>query len=230
MQARLNQGMDTLARRLKWARNERELTQSQLAAAARVKQSDISKLEGGSIQRSTALLALARALRVNPDWLDTGVGEWDTLGGGGGGGESNISFTATRGVPLISWVQAGAFNKISDPFQPGDADEWLQCPAKHSSKSYALTVRGTSMYAPGSEQSFREGDRIFVDPEREAHHRSLVIARLDDEAEATFKQLLIEGNKRYLQALNPNWPNRIIEVNGNCTICGVVIGKWESFA
>jgi SOS-response transcriptional repressor LexA len=152
------------------------------------------------------------------------------LDGGGGGATSNVGFLPTRGVPLISWVQAGQFSKISDPFQPGDADEWLQCPARHSGKSYALTVRGTSMYAPGGDQSFKEGDRIFVDPERDAHHRSLVIARLDDEAEATFKQLLIEGNQRFLQALNPNWPNRIIPIDGNCTICGVVIGKWESFA
>lgn len=85
------------------------------------------------------------------------------------------------------------------------------------------------MHNPGGDLSFKDGDTIFVDPTREAVHRSLVIVRLDDDAEATFKQLMIEGGKKYLQALNPHWPVRIIEINGNATICGVVIGRVESF-
>ena len=60
-------------------------------------------------------------------------------------------------------------------------------------------------------------------------HRSLVIARLDDENQATFKRLLMDGEKKMLEALNPSWPNRIFQVNGNATICGVVIARMESF-
>ena len=43
----------------------------------------------------------------------------------------------------------------------------------------------------------------------------------------TFKQLIIEEGHRYLKALNPDWPHRIIEVNSNATICGVVGFKGE---
>jgi SOS-response transcriptional repressor LexA len=38
--------------------------------------------------------------------------------------------------------------------------------------------------------------------------------------------LIIEGDRKYLKALNPAWPEQIIEINGNATICGVMIGKW----
>lgn len=83
------------------------------------------------------------------------------------------------------------------------------------------------MFNPQGRPSFQEGDMIFVDPERQAENGSLVIVRLDDAKEATFKKLVVEGEKRYLRALNPVWPEPIIKVNGDATICGVVIGKWE---
>lgn len=133
----------------------------------------------------------------------------------------------TRGlVPLISWVQAGNWSQIVDNFAPGDAEDWLPCPAYFGPRTFALRVRGLSMYNPGGEKSYNDGDIIFVDPDRAANHKSMVVVRLDDEEEATFKQLIIEGKRTYLKALNPAWPNPIIEVNQNATICGVVIGKW----
>lgn len=79
MQIRLNrvvEELDTIGKRLRWARKERKLTQQQLSARSDVNQSDISKIERDEIQRPTGLLALARALRCNPDWLDTGDGDW----------------------------------------------------------------------------------------------------------------------------------------------------------
>ncbi len=81
MQARLNLAMqklplDSLGRRLLYARKSvKGWTQKQLAVAAGVNQSDVSKIERGDSQTTVNLLALARALEVAPDWLDTGVGE-----------------------------------------------------------------------------------------------------------------------------------------------------------
>ena len=57
--------------------------------------------------------------------------------------------------------------------------------------------------------------------------RRYVVVRLEDSQETTFKQLGIEEGHQYLKALNPDWPNRIIEVNSNATICGVVVFKGE---
>ncbi|WP_390342330.1 LexA family protein [Variovorax boronicumulans] len=143
--------------------------------------------------------------------------------------EDADTYGSPKGVPLISWVQAGQWSQIVDNFQPGDAEEWLPCPMRHGPRTYVLTVRGSSMHNPGSDLSFKDGDRIFVDPDREAQHRSLVIVRLDDMQEATFKQLLVEGQERMLLALNPSWPDRIIRINGRASLCGVVIGRVETF-
>ncbi|VDG84201.1 phage repressor [Shigella dysenteriae] len=52
---------------------------------------------------------------------------------------------------------------------------------------------------------------------------------MHDSGETTFKRLIEDGTQRYLKALNPNWPEPYIKINGNCSIIGTVIfsGKPE---
>ena len=83
------------------------------------------------------------------------------------------------------------------------------------------------MFNPHARRSFREGDLIYIDPDKQAENGALVIAQVDGGTEATFKQLVIEGESKYLKAINPAWPEQFIPINGNCSICGVVIFKGE---
>ena len=131
-------------------------------------------------------------------------------------------------VPLISWVRAGAWSEVEDPYAVGQAEEWLPCPVKHGPRTFVLRVSGVSMENPGGRPSFSDGDLIFVDPERDAIHRSIVVVRIEATKKATLKQLIIESDRRYLKALNPAWPEPIIEVNGEATVVGVVIFKGEA--
>lgn len=130
-------------------------------------------------------------------------------------------------VPLIDWATPG------DTFGSNDSDykaeDWLHCPSKHGPKTFALRVRGESMFNPSGSPSFNDGDIIYVDPERGAIDKSMVICKLGDAKEATFKRLLIEGDIKMLEALNPSWPERIVEVTGNVQILGVVIGRYIAF-
>lgn len=132
-------------------------------------------------------------------------------------------------VPLISWVQAGAWCEMQEPFELEDAEAWLPCVISHSSTTFALRVRGLSMFNPHERRSFREGDIIFVDPARDYENGSLVIVKLANSKEATFKQLVVEGERRFLKPLNPSWPDPIIELPSDATICGVVVSKVEIF-
>lgn len=143
-----------------------------------------------------------------------------------GQGENTEFMAINDGVPLISWIQAGIWSDIEDPYAVGDAEDWLPCPVKHGPRAYCLRVRGDSMYNPTGRPSYADGDIIFVDPDREANNGDRVIVRLDDQKEGTFKQLLVEDGRKMLKALNPEWAPRYVEINGNATITGVVIGKW----
>jgi len=128
-----------------------------------------------------------------------------------------------RGLhPLISWVQAGEWAEIAGNFELGDAEDLLPCPVRCSPDTFVLRVRGESM-----EPKFHDGDLIFVDPQVAAVSGRYVVARLEESHEATFKQLIVEEERQYLKALNPDWPHRIIEVNTKATICGVIVFKGE---
>ncbi len=132
------------------------------------------------------------------------------------------AYFVEKKIPLISWVQAGAWSEVVDSFQPGDADEYYPCPEAHSDNTFALTVIGESMYP-----DFIPGELIYVDPCVEAVSGSCVVVRQNGDTEATFKQLMFDGSKKYLKALNPSWPTPIIEMLPDAVICGVVIGSYR---
>ena len=124
-------------------------------------------------------------------------------------------------VPLISWVQAGDWQFAADPFQPSDADEWLDTTATRSEHAFALSVRGDSM-----EPEFTEGDIIIVDPEREPVSASYIVAK--NGAEATFKQFVMDGQSVFLKPLNSRYPIR--DMTGiEFRIVGVVVEKRKRY-
>lgn len=65
----------TIAERLKHARLLRNLSQGDLAAKVGVTQSAIGNIESGARRRPRDLVAIAAALHVSPEWLETGKGE-----------------------------------------------------------------------------------------------------------------------------------------------------------
>jgi len=67
---RMEEDLDSVGGRLRYAREKRGLKQDQLAKMSRVTQSTISKLEKGTTQETTKLSTLARALRTPLDWIE----------------------------------------------------------------------------------------------------------------------------------------------------------------
>lgn len=128
-------------------------------------------------------------------------------------------------VPLISWVQAGAFCESIDVFEPGDAEDWMPCPVKHSDCTYALQVKGDSMTSPyPGQKSYPEGTIIYVDPEVTVTNGCRVIAKLD--GKATFKTYTEDMGRIFLRPINPNYP--AMEITGkDVSICGVILGSFS---
>lgn len=206
-------------KRLKAARKHARLTQVQLSKLTGIGQSTISELE--SIGYGTTHIAkIAESCGVSPLWLEKGEGPMTAPSRA----PSPQKLPGT--VPLISSVQAGNWSEIVDNFQPGDAAEWIPCPAKHGPQTFALTVEGESMNNPGGRHTYEPGTVIFVDPGRAAAPGDRVVVRLEHQQQATFKQYIEEDGRKVLRALNPAWEPRFTEIDGDATICGVVIGKW----
>ena len=106
-----------------------------------------------------------------------------------GSGNTDTGPGARSLHPLISWVQAGAWTEVGGAFTAGDAEALLPCPVRCSDETFVLRVRGESM-----EPRFRDGDLIFVDPAVSPDHGRFVVVRGEDSGEATFKQLIVEGD------------------------------------
>lgn len=139
-------------------------------------------------------------------------------------GESNVKYAgeyhAGRRYPVLSSVQAGSWCEACEPYTLKDIDLWLESDAHIQGDAFWLEVEGDSMTAPVG-LSVPEGTFVLFDTGREPVNGSLVIAKLSDSNEATFKKLIIDGGQKYLKGLNPAWP--LVPVNGNCKTIGVAV-------
>lgn len=192
----------------------------------------ISKwLNGEAIAEADSMAALCSWLNVRREWLEYGVlpkvqdpdSKAHQLRVGD---QSNVSGILERfgKVPLISWVQAGAWCEAISNFEPYQADTWLSCPVPISDSGYALRVLGDSMTNPGPGRSYPTGCIIFVDPEVEANTGDRVIARVPRTNEVTFKVLVSDAGRQFLRPINPQYP--IIDITEETHICGKVVGSF----
>ncbi|MCV2220645.1 LexA family protein [Pseudomonas mercuritolerans] len=190
----------------------------------------ISKwLNGEAIAEADSMVELCRWLKVRREWLEYGVMPKKENEERDNRETSNVSNVRRMHhrfgkVPLISWVQAGAWCEAILNFEAHDPDMWLSCPVPISSQGYALKVLGDSMTNPGPGRSYPAGCIIFVDPEAETKTGDRVIARVPRTNEATFKILVEDAGRQYLRPINPQYP--IIEITEETHICGKVVGSF----
>lgn len=204
-------------------RVKRGLNQAELAEAPGVDMDagNISRFERGEqgIQQKK-LEAIANKLQVPLSEIYAIV-EGKKIESPAGTYNTEVGPNLGRSLPLVSWVRAGSWDAVVDPFEPGIADDWVTATRRMGKRSYALRVRGDSMVDPsGNGPSFPDGAIICVDPEVQPQHRDYVVVRIESNKEATFKQLVDEGGQRYLKPLNPRYP--IMPITEDATFCGVV--------
>lgn len=178
---------------LRWAA-ERGLSQTKLADAMGVAAANVTNWKSRGLPESQ-YRAAAQALGRTLDEVAFGS-------------TSNVAPApiGSKRIPVISFVQAGLWSEATDPFQPGDAQEWLYTDMEISGDSYALRIKGDSM-AP----DYVAGDVVIIDPSLQPLPGDMVVAR-NHVDEAMFKKYRPRGiNERGEQAfelvpLNPDYP------------------------
>lgn len=214
----------SLSDRLTIAMSRAGITQAELARLCGVKPPSVNGWLSGKSKflRGENLLQAANALKVNQQWLATGEGPMSSPSS-----HTNLEPGPNlRGkVPLVSWVQAGAWCEAVHTTHVTEAERWMDCPVAHSSQTFALRVRGDSMTAPsGAARTYPEGCFIFVDPERKNPvNGDRVVACLLDANEVTFKVYKNEDGRQWLQPLNPTHE----PIREPFRVLGTVLGKWE---
>lgn len=189
--------MNTIGERIRKKRTDLKLTQRQLAKAVKgITHSSISQWESDSTTPSSKnLFDLSLALNCDFAWLLNG------------GSESNVIPVTlnSRKVPLLSYVQAGAWSEVCDLKDSTGWEYVLTSLEDLSDCAFALKIKGDSM-----EPEFKEGDMIVVDPEIKPLPGEFVVAANGDE-EATFKKYREIGHDEFervqfeLIPLNPDY-------------------------
>ncbi len=194
---------------------------SEIAVACGVSASAVTQWVSGESKsmKPENIYALAKATGFHAKWLAIGEGpEKDVTS------ESNVQPVAQPTLmyryPVISWVAAGAWAEAVEPFPPGFSDRYEVSDYEAKGPAFWLEVKGDSMTSPVG-ASIAEGTLILVDTEADAFHGKLVIAKLGDSNEATFKKLVEDGGRKYLKPLNPAYPTEIC--TQDCRIVGVVV-------
>ncbi|ASU16456.1 LexA family protein [Actinobacillus pleuropneumoniae] len=168
---------------------------TQLASVCKVTPKAVSKWLNAETMPSTAnIYLLAKFLAVTPEWLTYGIG--------------NVIPAAigTTKVPLISYVQAGAWTGIDDFRETCGDYEYILTDLDVSGDAFALKIEGDSM-----EPEFIAGDIVIIDPKVEPHAGEFVAA-INGDYEATFKKYrpledLDEYGRQHFELvpLNPDW-------------------------
>ncbi|MEG0860237.1 MAG: XRE family transcriptional regulator [Pseudomonas sp.] len=169
--------------------------------------------------RPENLYALAKATGFRAEWLAIGEGP-ETESAEPSNVAPAMQPKMSYRYPVISWVAAGAWAEAVEPFPPGFSDRYEISDYNSKGVAFWLEVKGDSMTSPVG-TSITEGMMILVDTEAEAISGKLVIAKLSDSNEATFKKLVEDGGRRFLKPLNPAYPVEMCAEN--CRIVGVVV-------
>lgn len=218
--------MSTLAERVKAAREHAGLKQAPLAKMVGVEQPVISQLERGKNLQSAHLPKIAHATGVSAIWLSDEIGPMiiDPKE------ESNVSLAEQSAhsyrYPVISWVSAGSWAEAVEPYPVGISDRYEFSEYNSKGPAFWLEVKGDSMTSPVG-TSIAQGSLILVDTEVEATPGKLVVAKLPDSNEATFKKLVSDGGTLYLKPLNPAYRTEVFDEN--CRIVGVVVQATQKF-
>ena len=115
-----------------------------------------------------------------------------------------------RAVPLINLVPAGAAAEFTDLGYPARvADSYVPAPELGDPDAFAARITGDSM-----EPEYREGDVVIFSPVRDVRSGMDCFARLERDAEMTFKRVYLERGEDgqemiRLQPLNPKYPARV---------------------
>ncbi|WP_040677611.1 S24 family peptidase [Rhizobium mesoamericanum] len=126
-------------------------------------------------------------------------------------------------IPLLGFAQAGAGGFFDDGgFPAGQGWDVVEFPAAPSQKAgvYALEVQGESMMP-----LYRDGDVLIVEPGAQVRRNDRVVVKTR-EGEVMAKVLLRQSPRSIeLMSLNPEHPNRTIELSDVDWIARII---WAS--
>lgn len=102
-----------------------------------------------------------------------------------------------KNIPIIPWHQALDWQAVKYCYKleiiPASG-------IKTSTDSFAVRMVGSSM-----EPLFPHGSLLIIDPQKHQTNRNYVLVSLYEEKQISFKQILIDSDKKYIKSISPDF-------------------------
>lgn len=241
----------SFAERLTFLREERQLTQAQLAVKSGLSQATIGNLETGRNKGTKKILELANALHITPEWL---------IHGGNLAQAKGAFFRKDMGVlpaeetgpqhllglisraPMAPVVEDEPETQAGIPIPPPAQElpiiSWenealstpLEAHLKHQAKDWFLSPFEHSPHAfwmrvwfDQMEPHYLEGDLILVDPTITPNNNDDVVVR-DAKGITNFGRFCKTPSSKYLEIFNPKYPEKMLRLHESTVTVGTVLG------
>lgn len=243
--------LDSFAERLTFLREERQLTQAQLAAKSGLSQATIGNLETGRNKGTKKILELANALQITPEWLIHG-GNLPQAKGAFFRKDLGVLPSEDTGPQHLKGLLGGAKMApvVEDEQEPQSGiplspqsrklpiiswvDEALSTPNEthlsHQAEGWFLSPFEHSPQAfwmrvcfDQMEPYYFEGDLILVDPTIKPNNNDDVVVR-NARGITDFGRLCLTPSAKYLEIFNPKYPEKMLRLDENTVTVGTVIG------
>jgi SOS-response transcriptional repressor LexA len=196
------------------------MKQRDVAKAFGISSQAVSQWEAGRTRPdSQRLTRLVRLFDVRLEWLLDESGPM-TLEGRAPSADA----PHTTDVPVIDRGQVGDWTEVENLLVLRSARTSLQTDLEVSSSAFALVIEGQSM-----KPEFQPGDKVIIDPMVRPRPGDFVIAKRDNDQEATFKKYRLRNQDEYgrdvieLMPLNSDWPTLMIDRDNPGHIVGTMI-------
>lgn len=206
--------MEDVAKRIKEAMELRGMSQSELARAAGIDKSSLSRyLSGAYSPKQSSIGKIAQALHVSPAWM-IGMPVPMTL-------TSATPLEDSTVIPVLGTVAAG---------RPMYAEENI-IGAERISPSLGENVFALQIHGPSMEPRISDGDIVIVRQQSDAENGQIVIALVGDE-EATCKRFMrYEDGTIALLPFNPSFAPMVFPSSkaSEVMVIGVVLEARSKF-
>ena len=203
--------MDTIGKRMRLARINKQKTLEDIAKAVGVSRQTIQRYESGVIGNIPydKIEGIAKALNVTPGYL---MG-WEQLPDIPD--FPNIFPIETKKIPLLGKIAAGQPVMAEECF-----DSYVQC-GTDIHADFCLRVQGDSMI----NARIYDGDIVFIHKQPEVENGEIAAVAIDDEA--TLKRVYMSDNFVELRAENPKYKPMVFN-QSNC-LNFRILGKAIAF-
>lgn len=177
-----------IGKRIKIAREAKDLTQEQLGKELGMNKSTVQRYETGQIAKIKlpVLESIAKALNVNPDWLIYKSNNMEISNDSNYIYKNIIPIPKMKKVPLVGTIACG------EPILAQEnIEDYVNVP-DHINCTFALRCKGNSMI----NARINDGDIVFIHEQPTVENGEIAAVRIDDEA--TLKRVYYYPDKAML--------------------------------